>query len=430
MKTKVISAFFMTSAILIACGKDEKAPEPPNRPPEEFSLITVTDKESGVNLKPEFSWKPAVDPDGDKVTYTIYLEIDNESPKTKYTSGLEGTTYTPEEPLYLQRPYYWKVVADDGRGGQVSSPMFSFRTRGINKAIRVTPSARFPKRFRAVAVNFKDKLWLIGGRGTQGKYYNDVWQSPDGKNWFPVVGTTGGKFAPRDGHTVLVFMDKIWVIGGRTDDGAGVKVLGDVWHSDDGGNWKKAPDTLPARYGHQSLVYDGKMWVIGGYSYNGNKCLNDVWYSSDGANWTRATGNAAFPPRAFHSAMAYKGKMYVLCGWQTTNNNKLDDIWVSTDGKNWEQSVIFDSAQAALAFHTSLSYGGNMFLIGGATPNHPDGTIFTHSLWHYNDKYVLSAHPDAYGPRRFPAATVFNGKVWVIGGYYQGLYYNDVWYFE
>ena len=100
-----------------------------------------------------------------------------------------------------------------------------------------------------------------------------------------------------------------------------------------GSNWQQATASADwsARNGHTSLIYDNKMWVIGGN--DGTNRFNDVWYSTDGINWEQATDDAAWSARQNHTSLVYDNKMWVLGGAGKR------DVWYSTDGINWEQAT-------------------------------------------------------------------------------------------
>jgi hypothetical protein len=67
------------------------------------------------------------------------------------------------------------------------------------------------------------KLWVVGG--TDGKNsLNDVWFSPDGRQWTRATGQAA--FTPRWGHAVEGFDRRLWVLGGQ--DG---EYRSDVWRS-------------------------------------------------------------------------------------------------------------------------------------------------------------------------------------------------------
>ncbi len=73
------------------------------------------------------------------------------------------------------------------------------------------------------AVVYSDKIWLLGGYegGFSANLKNKIWTSSDGTNWtdeFPEA-----DWSERFGHTAVVYKDRIWVLGGRG--------LNDVWYS-------------------------------------------------------------------------------------------------------------------------------------------------------------------------------------------------------
>jgi len=77
----------------------------------------------------------------------------------------------------------------------------------------VTAQAPFAKRDAHNVIVFKDKIWLLGGVGgtapDYSKNFSDVWNSEDGKNWTLV--TDKAPWGPRRAGEILVFKDKIWL---------------------------------------------------------------------------------------------------------------------------------------------------------------------------------------------------------------------------
>ncbi|WP_289061122.1 hypothetical protein [uncultured Zobellia sp.] len=59
--------------------EEEEEEEPANLAPEPFNLIGVTDGAVGVDVYPTFSWQTATDPDGDAITYDLYLGKEEDS---------------------------------------------------------------------------------------------------------------------------------------------------------------------------------------------------------------------------------------------------------------------------------------------------------------------------------------------------------------
>ncbi|MDI6840198.1 MAG: C25 family cysteine peptidase [bacterium] len=98
---------------------------PYNRPPNEPVCVYPRDKSSRVWLIPIIKWS-CEDPDGDLLTYKLYLDTFNPPTTLKYTGS--DTFYTPETPLNYSTTYYWQVIATDRSGASTESPVWSFTT--------------------------------------------------------------------------------------------------------------------------------------------------------------------------------------------------------------------------------------------------------------------------------------------------------------
>lgn len=164
---------------------------------------------------------------------------------------------------------------------------------------QVTSNAQFSKRKDHKVVVHDGKMWVIGGYDNTGENYvvNDVWSSADGATWTKELDNKASpapadnQFPQRHSHEVVKFNNKFWLIGGY-----GLNPFNDVWSSSDLKTWTKVIDddlSTTTRFGavseHQVLVFKDKLWVIGGGS--GEEQSNDVWSSDDGIKWRKsATG--------------------------------------------------------------------------------------------------------------------------------------------
>ncbi len=87
-----------------------------NNAPESFSLLLPDiDAENEVRT-PIFIWEPATDPDGDKVTYDLYLDT-SEGAVALIAENLSSPIFELEERLKLDTKFFWRVVARDEKGG-------------------------------------------------------------------------------------------------------------------------------------------------------------------------------------------------------------------------------------------------------------------------------------------------------------------------
>ena len=406
------------SAFVFTTGNDDYVPS--NNPPAAFGLTAVTNNAIGVDVTPTFSWQPAADPDGDAVTYDLYIDT-QKPPLALMEADIATTTYTLTERLSLYTPYHWKVVAKDAHGAQTESAgTFVFTTRGLNNGTLATATAAFSARSFHTSVVFDNKLWVIGGYDG-GSRKNDVWYSSDGLNWAQATAAT--PFSARSSHTSIMFDGKLWVIGGF--DGG---LRNDVWYSGDGVTWTQATSAAPfsARSYHTSVVFDNKLWVIGGFDGGSDK--NDVWYSSDGVSWAQATAEAAFSIRFAHTSTVFDNKLWVIGGSDVSPKN---DVWHSSDGITWtEASPAADFP--ARAGHTSVIFDNKLWVIGGY-----DGGP-KNDVWYSSDgaSWVQATAEAAFSVRYSHTSVVFDpeasgqSKLWVIGGTTGGSPKNDVWFME
>lgn len=113
-------------AVFSSCSKSESAPE--SRPPNSFNLIEVPNGATDIGLQPQLKWEAAIDPDGDRVTYQVYLDAKN-PPQTSIVNNLDVNTFTIEDALQPETTYYWKVIAKDTQGNTTESNVVSFTTR-------------------------------------------------------------------------------------------------------------------------------------------------------------------------------------------------------------------------------------------------------------------------------------------------------------
>ena len=280
----------------------------------------------------------------------------------------------------------------------------------------------------------------------------------------PWTGTTGFNLE-RYGHSSVVYNGRIYLMGGYEGH-----YLNDVQYSAinaDGtlGEW------LPARYfsgprsGHASVAYNGYIYIIAGLYTTGSK--NDVLFApvdQDGSlgAWTATT---ALPFSMYDaSAAASNGYLYVLwsgnlffapinldgslgawtstsappCGMTLTASAGFlyaiggcpsDDVHyavINPDGTlgTWADTTGLPVHRGA---HTTVDWNGYLYVIGGinavgysllgdvlSAPINSDG-----SLGAWTETTGLSA------PRYRHTSVVYDGRVYVIGGYDNTNYFRD-----
>jgi dihydrofolate reductase len=312
---------------------------------------------------------------------------------------------------------------------QTSSPKCNLQAQidnntGWKKAV---DSAAFSPRAKHLLVLFKDKLWLIGGHDSNHNF-NDVWYSDDGINWILAANKTG--FEIKYGTKVFVFNEKLWLI-----------IDNNIWNSPDGIQWEKV-STVASLCAGEITVFDNKIWITGGaevinpYLADGKlnparKVIwkNDIWVSSDGIDWTKVKSQKSFSERCDHSLLVFKNKMWIVAGQSGPNKN---DIWCSDDGINWE--FICYSPFTARHVTQVVSFDNKLWVIGGFAMNNSGYPILLSDIWNSEDgrNWEQITNNAPFSTRQEHQVIIFKNKIWLIGGYSgtfnNRIYKNDIWY--
>jgi hypothetical protein len=265
--------------------------------------------------------------------------------------------------------------------------------------------------------------------------------------------TAKAEFAPRDGAGALVFNDRMWLLGGWNpgDKKHFPRICNnEVWSSSDGATWTlEKPNTFlddsfdvesdwEGRHTAGYVVHRDRMWIVGGDA-NQHHYQDDVWSSSDGRAWTHVNRDRPVPwgPRALHYTVAHDGHIWVI-GGQTMpafaggEERFYRDAWRSADGVEWEQ---IDIAQPAWTPRGMIGgaavFADRIWLLGGGTYDTPTTPtrLFFNEVWSTADgatwRQDLASAP--WEPRQYHDVAVFDGRMWVLEGYYKGNR-NDVWH--
>ncbi|MCI4669509.1 MAG: fibronectin type III domain-containing protein [Bacteroidia bacterium] len=376
----------------------------PNDAPLDFLLKAPENASQFQDTFLTLSWESAVDPNGDQVSYDIYLDK-NSNPNTLLAQDLSALTYQIEG-LEDETPYYWKVVAKDNKGAETASNTFSFETRAQVKA-NLIGTAAWGGRADHQAVVFKGKMWVLGGVGCCGAFYGDVWSSSDGINWQEEV--SNAPWGPRGGFNAAVHQGKIWIVGGRANYSKGNE-YGDVWSSEDGINWVLEADSTPfaAHYGAEMVAYDNKLWLMGGRDQDVD-FFTSIWTSSDGRNWTLFTDSNSFAFSSLGELFIHNDEMWYVGGYN-------DNASSSMDGLNWTRHTNSAPFGDRLQ-HSCVSHDGLLWLISGSDNSINQLTEFP-DVWYSPDgvNWVVAARNAGFDPVAGASTLSFDGKLWLLGG--------------
>ncbi len=159
--------------------------------------------------------------------------------------------------------------------------------------------------------------------GAPYRVFNDVWSSNDGATWVEVP-AKGEVWQPRSAIMQgAVHGGRMWVVGGGADENLSAgfdhpQRMSDVWSSPNGAEWTREAETTPfTPRSHQSVVaWDDRLWVIGGYSDEGS--ADGGWYSATGRDWYPT--RTPWEPRGAASVWVFRDAIWMTGGGAT-------DVW-------------------------------------------------------------------------------------------------------
>jgi hypothetical protein len=128
-RTPFVLTLFASSLVVLtsACEVPDEITININRPPASAVDPEPPSGSGGVELAPVLEWEGGGDPDGDPVTFDVYLGPVEPLPLVASTS--EPVFAAPER-LHPEVGFSWRVVARDVHGETTESDTWSFRTRG------------------------------------------------------------------------------------------------------------------------------------------------------------------------------------------------------------------------------------------------------------------------------------------------------------
>ena len=229
---------------------------------------------------------------------------------------------------------------------------------------------------------------------------------------------------------------KIFVIGGSVDTFGEVSVATVEMYDPKTDTWERKTDMPTARSSVSTSVVDGKIYAIGGAEVKKIKLLrgfkNEVkqlptveMYDPVTDAWTQKTD---MPTARSTSTCVVDGKIYAVGGSSIASNRvdkkkpwRLKTVEVydpATD--TWAKAQSMNHARDGL---TTRVVDGEIYAMGGmgwpqipfqAGPFLSVVEVFNPKTNRWREKAEMPA------PKAIHAATVVNGKIYVMGGFFQG----------
>jgi formylglycine-generating enzyme required for sulfatase activity len=132
-----------------------------NRPPYRPDWPNPSPDATGIAVDADFSWEGR-DPDGDDVTYDVYLDADDSTPGTLVCNDRPNPDCDPGTLAYNTH-YYWQVVATDEHGAVKIGPVWHFWTEAEPCSDPpATPAAPTPSNGATGASIYSGLSWTGG----------------------------------------------------------------------------------------------------------------------------------------------------------------------------------------------------------------------------------------------------------------------------
>jgi VCBS repeat-containing protein len=133
--------------------------DPVNDPPNAASNPDPADGETDVSTYAILSWTGG-DPEGDNVTYDVYLG--DISPPPKVSNNQTITSYNPPGELQNDTTFYWQIITWDEFGASTPGPIWSFTTEPEPNQPPFEPSNPVPSNGSTDVSVYTDLSWSGG----------------------------------------------------------------------------------------------------------------------------------------------------------------------------------------------------------------------------------------------------------------------------
>ena len=130
--------------------------------------------------------------------------------------------------------------------------------------------------------------------------------------------------------------------------------------------------------------------------------------------WVRATAWAPWTRRFRHTTVVFDDKLWVLGGYRAyPDYDRLNDVWYSPDGTNWTRATAH-AAWPPRAGHASAVFDDRLWVLGG----YADGIGSANDVWYSAEgmNWTQATAHAAWPARGFLTTATYAGKLWVLGG--------------
>uniref|UniRef100_A0A914DQC8 Kelch domain-containing protein 3 n=1 Tax=Acrobeloides nanus TaxID=290746 RepID=A0A914DQC8_9BILA len=294
------------------------------------------------------------------------------------------------------------------------------------------PYESFPyQRYGHTVVMYGGKAYLWGGRNDEAGASDILHEYDPIKNEWSIVKINGPSPVARDGHTAVVYHDKMFVYGGFEEDPQlysqdtfvfDFKTL----------QWSEFRTSgVPPQYRdfHAACVIDNRMYVFGGrcdesgamHSNQDYYCNKLKYLDLDTGRWHEPKVGGQTPcGRRSHTLWSYNGKMYLFGGYCSIDDRHFNDLFEFDPKTNtWRKIEPRGAGPCARRRMCTVMVGNQLFLFGGTMPMNRSKQ---QQLMDLSDLYVLDFCPSLF---TLAACTVLKYRINEVFAYALPVHVKD-----
>jgi hypothetical protein len=189
------------------------------------------------------------------------------------------------------------------------------------------------------------------------------------------------------------------------------------WVSSSALLWEYVGD-LPdwAMYYHKASIMNGKIVIT---------CDNMALTSNNGKDWSWNYVIQDKHHSFYHQNILFNNKLYAVGGF---TYQSTDDYWAvdsliteSSNLSSWTVKTSVTGLDDGIVAHVGLAFNNAMWVIGGSTDSLYDDGLVTGNIWKStNGVDWIKQNATGLTPRAEAAGVVYNGKIYITGGYMDG----------
>lgn len=324
----------------------------------------------------------------------------------------------------MERPPEAEMEVDDADGRSAINQWSLVRYTGL--------PPRQLSLHAGVAVN--GCLYIFGGYNGNNRV-NDFHKFNFKSSKWTQISSPAACPSARDRHVVVSCHDKIYIFAGYD----GSNRANDFWQFDTQQEEWSIVDAAfgqppTPRHSHSGVEYDGSMYIFGGY--DGNYRSDFHRYNFAQRKWSGVPVKGSVPKARYRtSAASFQNLMLVVGGHDGAKH--LNDFWqLNFATLEWSvvESVGITMPPSPRDSHTAVICNDSMYLFGGSTGNARNDLYsfsFETSQWHEVRPATSSGQAVSEPcPRFCHSCEVYNGSLYVFGGYDGQQRLNDFWQFK